>query len=522
MNNRSFLNKLRSLEDCSVLSSNKILVENFSSKIQEIQNLVSNIDGNRYVESLVSELFSIAAVNLKDSPKFEILHYGCLVIAYKYIGNRDILDDMHLEDILKELLIHKEEINKAEVEVAKLLKFDISQPTTSLFYKLYADMFGISDTSIEILELFRKIERVQNRCLPSITAISLMYSHYTDLNLKAFSNISGYQEEEILFCSKYLLKLIDSEEKDVSAEESVVFRKDRIDSNGIINKDDVTINMIIGEGGFSTVYQVKYMNFNYAIKVFNCEKSPTRDTYPEITYLKYLSHSSILFLVGIVEETSECFTVMTELLDTDLYSLLQQGVDYDFKVRIIRQLLEAVRYMHSVGLVHGDLKPENILIRSRDIKIADFGSAKLRLYTEKPNHYISHGPTTLYRPIENLMGVKDHSYSLDMWACGMIILEIMAGYNIVENQIDPSLPLYPYLVVDAILRIFGTENLLSLSWTPDYNTYKNLKFRKEDLETTVFYRYDNSEGVKTLISKLLDYNRDSRMNARQAVEGHYI
>lgn len=43
---------------------------------------------------------------------------------------------------------------------------------------------------------------------------------------------------------------------------------------------------------------------------------------------------------------------------------------------IMRQMLDAVNFIHSKGIVHRDLKPENILMDSdMNIKISDFGLA---------------------------------------------------------------------------------------------------------------------------------------------------
>jgi len=50
-------------------------------------------------------------------------------------------------------------------------------------------------------------------------------------------------------------------------------------------------------------------------------------------------------------------------------------------VKIIRQILLGLNYMHKKNIIHRDIKPENILLESKDInnvvvKITDFGFAK--------------------------------------------------------------------------------------------------------------------------------------------------
>ena len=40
---------------------------------------------------------------------------------------------------------------------------------------------------------------------------------------------------------------------------------------------------------------------------------------------------------------------------------------------VIRQVLEALKYLHSNSIIHRDIKPENLLISLGSVKMADFG-----------------------------------------------------------------------------------------------------------------------------------------------------
>ena len=53
---------------------------------------------------------------------------------------------------------------------------------------------------------------------------------------------------------------------------------------------------------------------------------------------------------------------------------LKADLDLDRRIRISKDLAEALMILHSFGIVHGDIKPENILItKDFQVKIIDFG-----------------------------------------------------------------------------------------------------------------------------------------------------
>ena len=69
---------------------------------------------------------------------------------------------------------------------------------------------------------------------------------------------------------------------------------------------------------------------------------------------------------------------------------------------IVRQLLEALKYIHSQNVVHRDVKPDNILIaslrESAKVVLTDFGSAKR----------ISLNSQTSFRRMETKVGTLDY------------------------------------------------------------------------------------------------------------------
>lgn len=83
------------------------------------------------------------------------------------------------------------------------------------------------------------------------------------------------------------------------------------------------------------------------------------------------------------------------------------------------QLITGVDYCHSRRIIHRDLKPQNILVtEDKVIKIADFGLA--RVYTI-PIKTLTHEIETLwYRAPEVLLGQKEYSLGVDIWAVGCI------------------------------------------------------------------------------------------------------
>ena len=98
--------------------------------------------------------------------------------------------------------------------------------------------------------------------------------------------------------------------------------------------------------------------------------------------------------------------------------------------RVIAQLLAAVRFMHSQGVLHRDIKPENILLESvapdAPIKLADFGSAK-RLASAGPAAY-AHTPCgSMGYAAPEQIALHQYEREVDMWSVGVVAYVLLSG-----------------------------------------------------------------------------------------------
>ncbi|KAF8057645.1 FUM1 [Scenedesmus sp. PABB004] len=99
--------------------------------------------------------------------------------------------------------------------------------------------------------------------------------------------------------------------------------------------------------------------------------------------------------------------------------------------RIAAQVLRALAFLHSLGLVHSDLKPENILIKSYsrcEVKVIDLGSSCFIT-----DHLSSYVQSRSYRAPEVILGLG-YGQKVDLWSLGCILAELATGYVLFQND----------------------------------------------------------------------------------------
>ena len=140
----------------------------------------------------------------------------------------------------------------------------------------------------------------------------------------------------------------------------------------------------------------------------------------------------------------EHLIIVTELLNDNLYDfydyLLKNKIEEYFSLpriqTIAKQVLNSLKYIHSLHLIHCDLKPENILLKSiskAEVKIIDFGSSNF-IYDASSSYIQSRA----YRAPEVIMGCN-YDYKIDIWSLGCILAELYSKTVLFQSDSVHSL-----------------------------------------------------------------------------------
>ena len=280
----------------------------------------------------------------------------------------------------------------------------------------------------------------------------------------------------------------------------------------------------LGEGTFSEVFKAQNLvNGNFvAIK---CLKNTFNsidqvNSLREIQALKKLKgHKNIIKLYEVIfEESTGKASLVMELFDMNLYEAIKDRKTY-LKDGIIQwytyQLLKSIEITHKNGIFHRDLKPENILLKENHLVLADLGSCKGIMAKTPFTEYVS---TRWYRAPECIMTNGYYNYKMDMWGVGCVLFEMATLYPLFpgDNEID---------------QMKKIENILGSPPEDVINLYKKYSF-DTDNEICISTNIKGKGFEKSLrhcddlfvdlLKKLLVYNPEERLSAKQALQHSYF
>ncbi|KAK7329831.1 hypothetical protein VNO77_24011 [Canavalia gladiata] len=200
------------------------------------------------------------------------------------------------------------------------------------------------------------------------------------------------------------------------------------------------LDRTIGEGAFSKVKLAVNSNNGQkvAIKVIDkhmiMENNLKYQVKREISTMKILHHPNVVRIHEVIGTKTKIYIVMEyvsggQLLDKMSYAKKLNEIEAR---KLFQQLIDAVDYCHNKGVYHRDLKPENLLLDNKgNLKVSDFGLSAL----QKPNDVLNtRCGSPCYVAPELLLSKGYDGAAADVWSCGVILFELLAGYLPFEDQ----------------------------------------------------------------------------------------
>ncbi|XP_023518885.1 serine/threonine-protein kinase ppk15-like isoform X3 [Cucurbita pepo subsp. pepo] len=292
----------------------------------------------------------------------------------------------------------------------------------------------------------------------------------------------------------------------------------------------------IGSAAFSKVVQAHDLQtgIDVCLKIIKNDKDFFDQSLDEIKLLKLVNKHDpadqhhILRLYDYFYHQERLF-IVCELLRSNLYEFQkfnqESGGDAYFTFRrlqfIARQCLEALEFLHHLGIIHCDLKPENILMKSYkrcEIKVIDLGSScfqsdNLCLYVQSRS----------YRAPEVMLGLS-YDPKIDLWSLGCILAELWSGEVLFPNEAV-------VMILARMIGLFGpinTEMLLNGQETHKYFTEEyDLYYMNEETDQMELIIPEETSledhlqvfdsGFVDFLSNLLEIDPERRPTAKEAL-----
>jgi len=208
-------------------------------------------------------------------------------------------------------------------------------------------------------------------------------------------------------------------------------------------KDNYQISDSLGFGSYSEVrYCRRYAdNQEFAAKIIKLKKLTVKEKVSierEIQILTDLEHPHIIKVEEVYVSSKSAYLVLEYMEGGELFDRIVKTDKFSESevVHYIKQIAEAIFYLHERGIAHRDLKPENILLPhsdSNEIKVGDFGLAKP--FGEKWGETFTlktcAGSPQYTAP--EVLSNDSYGPEVDMWSLGVILFILLSGTSPFER-----------------------------------------------------------------------------------------
>jgi dual specificity tyrosine-phosphorylation-regulated kinase 2/3/4 len=284
------------------------------------------------------------------------------------------------------------------------------------------------------------------------------------------------------------------------------------------------VRSVLGRGAFDQVmkcYDHKTKEYVALTIVINTQQMEVQGQ-AEMAFLSLLNRedqsgrSHIVRLLDTFIFRSHIFGVL-EVLGPNLYDFCRNSGGGSLPGRQVRraakQILRALSFTHSRGIVHCDMKPENVLVvagsRRMDIRVIDYGSA-----CRVGQHHFDYIQSRFYRAPEVILGIA-YGPPMDIWSVGCIIAELVCGRPIFPGETEAH---QLHLQMEALgippQSLLSGARRASIYFTPEGQPREPIA-RMKTLEAATRIRDDN---LLDLLAKCFEWDQNLRITADAALD----
>ncbi|KAL5633328.1 hypothetical protein ACGC1H_003731 [Rhizoctonia solani] len=209
-------------------------------------------------------------------------------------------------------------------------------------------------------------------------------------------------------------------------------------------------------------------------------------------------------------------------MEADLHQIVRSGQNLSnaHVQYFLYQILRAMKYVHSAGVIHRDLKPGNLLVNADcELKICDFGLS--RGFDSVPEddgagfmtEYVA---TRWYRAPEIMLSFRKYTTAIDMWSIGCILGELLGMKPMFKGKdyVDQ---------LNIIIDILGTpdeETLQRIGSVKAQAYIRSLPVKEPKPFKTLFPQADDL--ALDLLSQMVTFDPANRLSVLEALKHPYL